>query len=77
MQDSNLRILMDVLLSRQVLSATQPTQHNNISPVGLAPAIMESKSMAFLLGYGPAADQSTTLPAIRSSRLLSSRRLRA
>ena len=23
-----LRILMDVLLSRQVLSATQPTQHN-------------------------------------------------
>lgn len=56
MQDSNLRILVDVLLSRQVLSATQPTQHNNISPVGLAPAIMESKSMAFLLGYGPAAD---------------------
>lgn len=27
-QDSDLRILMDVLLSRQVLSATQPTQHN-------------------------------------------------
>lgn len=56
MQDSDLRILVDVLFSRQVLSATQPTQHNNISPVGLAPAIMESKSMAFLLGYGPAAD---------------------